>query len=57
MAGLVSDGHGGPDIAQAIATCLPTPLRPTQHLVLTADQELYPPGIATVDIDDPRLES
>ncbi|MFE2350370.1 hypothetical protein ACFVT9_23290 [Kitasatospora cineracea] len=27
-----------------------------QHLILTARPELYPPGIVTVGIDDPRLE-
>jgi hypothetical protein len=57
VASMVRDGYGGPDIAHAIATCLPTPLRPAQHLILTANQHLYPPGIASVDIDDPRLES
>lgn len=56
VATMVRDGYGGPDLAHAIATCLPTPLRPLQHLILTGRPELYPPGIATVDIDDPRLE-
>jgi hypothetical protein len=56
VATMVRDGYGGPDIAHAIAASLPTPVRPLQHLILTARQELYPPGITTVDIDDPRLE-
>lgn len=56
VASMVRDGYGGPDLAHAIATCLPTPARPLQHLILTGRPELYPPGIATVDIDDPRLE-
>lgn len=56
VATMVRDGYGGADLAHAIAASLPTPLRPLQHLILTARQELYPPGIATVDIDDPRLE-
>ncbi|MEE1786246.1 hypothetical protein PUR71_25580 [Streptomyces sp. SP17BM10] len=42
--------------AHAIATCLPTPVRPLQHLILTARHELHPSGISTVDIDDRRLE-
>ncbi|GAA4839915.1 hypothetical protein [Kitasatospora terrestris] len=57
VATMVRDGYGGPDLAHAIAASLPTPARPMQHLVLTARQELYPPGIVTVDIDDPRLEA
>ncbi|MEY9876352.1 hypothetical protein ABH931_005862 [Streptacidiphilus sp. MAP12-33] len=56
VATMVRDGYGGPDVAHAIAASLPTPLRPVQHLILTARQDLYPPGITTVDIDDPRLE-
>lgn len=40
----------------AIAASLPTPLRPTQLLILTDRQEDYPPGIVTVGIDDPRLD-
>ncbi|MFE9427710.1 hypothetical protein ACFYNO_32625 [Kitasatospora sp. NPDC006697] len=56
VASMVRDGYGGQDVAHTIATSLPTPLRPAQHLILTARQELYPPGVATVSIDDPRLE-
>ncbi|MFE2914073.1 PIN domain-containing protein [Kitasatospora indigofera] len=56
VATMVRDGYGGQDLAHAIATSLPTPVRPLQHLILTANPELYPPGISTVDIDDPRLE-
>lgn len=56
VATMVRDGYGGPDLAHTIATSLPTPARPLQHLILTARPELYPPGIATVGIDDPRLE-
>ncbi|MFD8082483.1 hypothetical protein ACFV4F_12400 [Kitasatospora sp. NPDC059722] len=56
MATMVRDGYGGPDVAHAISTSLPTPVRPLQHLILTACPELYPPGISTVDIDDPRPE-
>jgi hypothetical protein len=52
---MVRDGYGGPDTAHAIAVSLPTPLRPLQHLILTGRQDLYPPGISTVDINDPRL--
>ncbi|MEU5388674.1 hypothetical protein [Kitasatospora cineracea] len=43
-------------MAHAIAVSLPTAERPMQHLILTARPELYPPGIVTVGIDDPRLE-
>ncbi|WP_405009620.1 hypothetical protein [Kitasatospora sp. NBC_01539] len=56
VATMVRDGYGGQDLAHAITTSLPTPVRPLQHLILTARAELYPPGVATVDIDDPRLE-
>ncbi|MEV7218245.1 hypothetical protein AB0O31_34760 [Kitasatospora cineracea] len=56
VATMVRDGYGGQGVAHAIATSLPTPARPMQHLILTARAELYPPGVATVDIDDPRLE-
>ncbi|MEU4118950.1 hypothetical protein AB0F71_31210 [Kitasatospora sp. NPDC028055] len=56
VATMVRDGYGGPDLAHTIATSLPTPARPLQHLILTARPELYPPGVSTVDIDDPRLE-
>ncbi|MFE1319003.1 hypothetical protein [Kitasatospora phosalacinea] len=57
VASMVRDGYGSPDLAHAIATSLPTPARPAQHLILTAHQELYPPAVVTVDIDDPRLAS
>ncbi|MFF4381225.1 hypothetical protein [Kitasatospora sp. NPDC001547] len=56
VARMVGDGYGGQGVAHAIAVSLPTPARPQQHLILTADPELYPPGIVTVGIDDPRLE-
>ncbi|MEZ0088866.1 hypothetical protein [Streptacidiphilus sp. EB129] len=56
VAGMVRDGYGSPDVCHAIAASLPTPLQPTQHLILTARQQDYPPGIVTVDIDDPRLD-
>jgi hypothetical protein len=56
VAAMVRDGYGGPDLCHAIAASLPTPLRPAHHLILTARQHDYPPGIATVDIDDPRLQ-
>ncbi|MER8188398.1 hypothetical protein [Kitasatospora sp. NPDC094015] len=56
VATMVRDGYGGQGVAHAIAASLPTPARPQQHLILTARSELYPPGIVTVDIDDPRLE-
>ncbi|MER6400852.1 hypothetical protein ABT263_33155 [Kitasatospora sp. NPDC001603] len=56
VATMVRDGYGGQDLAHAIAASLPTPARPQQHLILTARADLYPPGIVTVDIDDPRLE-
>ncbi|WP_327682616.1 hypothetical protein [Kitasatospora sp. NBC_00458] len=56
VAAMVRDGYGGQGLAHAIAASLPTPVRPQQHLILTADPELYPPGVVTVGIDDPRLE-
>ncbi|MFI8459522.1 hypothetical protein [Kitasatospora sp. NPDC085464] len=57
VAAMVRDGFGGQGSAHAIAASLPTPVRPQPHLILTADPELYPPGIVVaVDIDDPRLE-
>ncbi|MGW4894748.1 hypothetical protein ACWEQL_21135 [Kitasatospora sp. NPDC004240] len=56
VATMVRDGYGGQDLAHAIATSLPTPVRPQQHLILTARPDLYPPGIVAVGIDDPRLE-
>ncbi|AUG75679.1 hypothetical protein CFP65_0730 [Kitasatospora sp. MMS16-BH015] len=56
VATMVRDGYGGRDLAHAIAASLPTPVRPQHHLILTADPELYPPGVVTVSIDDPRLE-
>ncbi|MFJ6380964.1 hypothetical protein ACIQI7_13330 [Kitasatospora sp. NPDC092039] len=52
----VRDGYGDQGVAHAIVVSLPTPVRPQQHLILTADPEPYPPGIVTVGIDDPRLE-
>ncbi|KQV14515.1 MULTISPECIES: hypothetical protein [unclassified Kitasatospora] len=55
VATMVRDGFGGQDLAHVIATSLPTPVRPLQHLILTARPGLYPPGIHTVDIEDPRL--
>ncbi|MFD8478023.1 hypothetical protein [Kitasatospora sp. NPDC059673] len=56
VATMVRDGYGSQGLAHAIAASLPTPVRPQQHLILTACPELYPPGVVTVGIDDPRLE-
>ncbi|WP_030241945.1 hypothetical protein [Streptomyces sp. NRRL S-350] len=56
VATMVRDGYGGQDLAHALAASLPTPVRPQQHLILTANPQLYPAGIVAVDIDDPRLE-
>ncbi|MGW6915998.1 hypothetical protein ACWGB8_19600 [Kitasatospora sp. NPDC054939] len=56
VATMVRDGYGGQGLAHAITASLPTPVRPQQHLILTARPDLYPPGIVAVSIDDPRLE-
>ena len=53
---MIRDGYGSPETCHAIAASLPTPLRPTQLLILTDRQEEYPPGIITVSINDPRLD-
>jgi len=52
---MARDGYGTLGTCHAITASLPTPTRPGQHLILTAQPKDYPPGIITVDIDDPRL--
>ncbi|MFD4629646.1 hypothetical protein ACFVYR_05990 [Streptomyces sp. NPDC058284] len=56
VATMVRDGLGGPDVCHALYASLPSPARPQQDIILTDQEDRYPPGIVTVDIDDKRLD-
>ncbi|MFD9124173.1 hypothetical protein [Kitasatospora sp. NPDC059571] len=55
VAVMVRDGIGAPDTCHALYTSLPTGSRGTMHVILTDQEQVYPPGTITVHVDDPRL--
>jgi hypothetical protein len=52
---LVRDGFGGPDTCHALYCASPRAEFTGMSILLTAHENLYPPGIVTVDIDSPGM--
>ncbi|WP_030020310.1 hypothetical protein [Streptomyces monomycini] len=52
---MIRDGYGGPDTCHALYCALPRPEFTGMPILLTADENAYPPGVVTVDIDSPGM--
>ncbi|WP_329119446.1 hypothetical protein [Streptomyces sp. NBC_01353] len=52
---LVRDGFGDPDACHALYCASPRPQFTGMSILLTADEDRYPPGIVTVGIDSPGI--
>ncbi|GCD35068.1 hypothetical protein OEIGOIKO_02811 [Streptomyces chrestomyceticus JCM 4735] len=52
---MIRDGYGGPDTCHALYCALPRPEFTGMSILLTADENAYPPGVVTVDIDSPGI--
>ncbi|MEU6283185.1 hypothetical protein [Streptomyces sp. NPDC047028] len=49
------DGYGGADICHALYCSLPRPDFKGMSILLTDDEQRYPPGVVAVDIDSPGM--
>ncbi|MFK0180523.1 hypothetical protein ACIQVR_31640 [Streptomyces xanthochromogenes] len=49
------DGYAGPDTCHALYCALPRAEFTGVSILLTDDEDAYPPGVATVDIDSPGM--
>ncbi|WP_240137206.1 hypothetical protein [Streptomyces sp. MUM 178J] len=52
---MVRDGYGGPDTCHALYCALPRPEFTGMSILLTGDEDAYPPGVVTVGIDSPGM--
>ncbi|WP_372406066.1 hypothetical protein [Streptomyces luteireticuli] len=52
---MIRDGYGGPDTCHALYCALPRPDFSGKSILLTAEEDAYPPGTVTVDIDSPGM--
>ncbi|MDH2392700.1 hypothetical protein QCN29_28760 [Streptomyces sp. HNM0663] len=52
---MIRDGYGGPDTCHALYCALPRPEFTGMSILLTGDEDAYPPGVVTVDIDSPGM--
>ncbi|MEN2416512.1 hypothetical protein AABB02_00170 [Streptomyces rimosus] len=52
---LIRDGDGGPDTCHALYCALPRPEHTGMSILLTGNEEAYPPGVVTVDIDSSAM--
>ncbi|CAM5527296.1 MULTISPECIES: hypothetical protein [Streptomyces] len=52
---LIRDGDGGPDTCHALYCALPRPEFTGMSILLTGNEDAYPPGVVTVDIDSPGM--
>ncbi|MGY5130271.1 hypothetical protein [Streptomyces nigrescens] len=52
---MVRDGYGGPDTCHALYCALPRPEFTGMSILLTGNEDAYPPGVVTVDIDSPGM--
>ncbi len=48
---VIRDGYGGPDTCHALYCALPRPEHTGMSILLTGNEDAYPPGVVTVDID------
>lgn len=52
---MIRDGHGAPDTCHALYCALPRAEFAGMSILLTDDEDAYPPGINAVDIDSPGM--
>ncbi|GGN61984.1 hypothetical protein GCM10012285_61640 [Streptomyces kronopolitis] len=52
---MIREGYGGPDACHALYCALPRPEFTGMAILLTGDEDSYPPGVVTVDIDSPGM--
>jgi hypothetical protein len=52
---MIRDGLGGPDTCHALYCALPRAEFTGMSILLTTDEDAYPPGIVTVDVDSPGM--
>ncbi|MFJ5803750.1 hypothetical protein [Streptomyces decoyicus] len=52
---MIRDGYGGPDTCHALYCVLPRPEFTGMSILLTGNEDAYPPGVVTVDIDSPGM--
>ncbi|MDX3226493.1 hypothetical protein [Streptomyces sp. ME19-01-6] len=52
---MIRDGYGGPDICHALYCALPRAEFTGMSILLTDNEDAYPPGVLTVDIDSPGM--
>ncbi|WP_432197003.1 hypothetical protein [Streptomyces sp. bgisy027] len=52
---MIRDGFGGADTCHALYCALPRPEFNGMSILLTDQEEDYPPGVVTVDIDSPGM--
>ncbi|MFF3554568.1 hypothetical protein ACWD4V_02165 [Streptomyces tsukubensis] len=52
---MVRDGYGGPDTCHALYCALPRPEFTGMSILLTDDENRYPPGVVSVGIDSPGM--
>ncbi|MEU1780057.1 MULTISPECIES: hypothetical protein [Streptomyces] len=52
---MIRDGYGGPDTCHALYCALPRAEFTGMSILLTGQEDTYPPGVVTVDIDSPGM--
>ena len=52
---MVRDGYGSADTCHALYCALPRPEFTGMSILLTGNEDAYPPGVVTVDIDSPGM--
>jgi hypothetical protein len=52
---MIRDGYGGADTCHALYCSLPRPEFTGMSILLTGNENAYPPGVITVDIDSPGM--
>ncbi|MGY4907270.1 hypothetical protein ACWD9K_36600 [Streptomyces sp. 900116325] len=52
---MIRNGYGGPDTCHALYCALPRPEFTGMSILLTGNEDAYPPGVVTVDIDSPGM--
>lgn len=52
---MIRDGYGGPDTCHALYCALPRAEFTGMSILLTDNEDAYPPGVLTVDIDSPGM--
>ncbi|MFI6876206.1 hypothetical protein ACIBL6_22525 [Streptomyces sp. NPDC050400] len=52
---MIRDGLGGPDACHALYCALPRAEFTGMSILLTENENLYPPGVVTVDINTPGM--